>query len=104
MKRGTWASIDQAHLDRRRKREILSSRMPMFGADAMDWEEPNWCRIIADRGGAVPVWNGGSLPVWPSARVERSRRGYRFELGCDASVSLDLYCMQMMLALFARAL
>ena len=35
---------EQAHLDRYRKCEILSGRMPMFGGDAMDSDEPNWCR------------------------------------------------------------
>ena len=32
---------EQAHLARHRKREILSSRMPMFGDDAMGSDEPN---------------------------------------------------------------
>ena len=38
---------EQQHLARHRKREILSSRMPMFEDDAMGSDEPNGCRIMA---------------------------------------------------------
>ena len=44
---------EQQHLARHRKREILSSRMPMFEDDAMGSDEPNGCRIMADAEGEI---------------------------------------------------